>query len=392
MRLLLIAERFMPQRGGLAVSTRRLAMSLASRGVEVHLFVLTGEVDPGDLVSGRMDNIFIHRLGRFNKFDRSYMVACRAIELLHRRHPFDAVMGVYLMYAGYLAAMEARMLDLPCLTMARGNDVDREIWRPENVPLLMATLKWSTAVGCVSEELVKKCRELGAREGVYFTPNSVDSDLFSPGESDPELKISLGLGKGRVVGFSGEMRFKKGMHHFVEIAGRISESNPGTHFMLLGGVRNDDRDDYDRLLRDEPGLENVLVEIPYVENQTELAKYYRLMDFLFIPSLWEGMPNAALEAMSCEVPVVASTAGGLADLVDAPRSGYLFPPGDYDAGAEALTAALALPDNLRRKMGRLSRERVIRKFSPKIETDRVFEILEKIIAENASEKDSPPVE
>ncbi len=378
MRLLIIAERFLPQRGGLAVSTARIAEGLACRDVEVHLFCFTDNIEPGDLESGRWENLVVHRLGRFKKFDRTYMVACRAIELLHRRHPFDAFIGMYLVHAGYLAAMEGRLLSVPSLIMARGNDVDRELWRSDRLPFLLGALEWASAVGCVSKELVDKCRLLGGREEIYWTPNSVDAKRFESGDADPELKISLGLGKGSVVGFSGELRFKKGIHHVIEAARRISESTPGTHFLLVGGVRDDDRKEFDKLLDEEPSLKQVIVEVPYEKDPKKLVDYYRLMDVIFLPSLWEGMPNAALEAMACGIPVVASDVGGLKDLVEPTKTGFLFPPGDLDGAIEALTTALAMPSDVRRALGTRAREKVLEQFTSEKETGRIMEILDRI--------------
>ena len=378
MRLLIIAERFFPQRGGLAASTARIAEGLLNEDVEVHVFHITKDLAPGDLESGKWRGLIVHRIGEFKKFDRAYMVACRAIELLHRRHPFDALMGMYLVHAGYVAAMEGRLLGLPSLAMVRGNDVDRELWRGARLPFVMAALKWASAVGCVSKELEEKCRRLGGRDDVYWTPNSVDAEVFSPGEPEVELKISLGLGKGPVVGFSGEMRFKKGMHHVIEAARKISESNPGAHFLLVGGVRADDREEFDALTDREESLRQVVVEAPYISDQKKLVTYYRLMDVLFLPSLWEGMPNAALEAMACGVPVVGAEVGGIKDLIEPTKTGYLFPPGDLENAIEMLTAALAVPGDVQRAMGKRAREKVINDFSLEHEINNIKKILEGI--------------
>jgi len=383
MRLLIICERFFPQRGGLAASAGRIASGIAARGVEAHVFCLVDDLPQGDLETGQWNNILVHRLGKFKQNDRSYMVACRAIELLHRRHPFDALMGMYLVHAGYLAAMEGLLMGVPTLAMARGNDVDREMWRAEHQPFVLGALKWATAVGGVSNELVDKCRLFGGREQVYWTPNSVDAEVFKPGEAEPELRLSLGLGKGPVVGFSGELRFKKGLHHFVEAALRISESKSGAHFLLVGGVREDDREEYERLLKEEPSLKQVLVETPYIKDPGRLAAHYRLMDVLFMPSLWEGMPNAALEAMACGIPVVASDAGGLKDMVEHPKTGLLFPTGDIDAAIESLTAALAMPGDVLRAIGKRAREKVLVEFTLEKESQRILDILNRIVNKNS---------
>ena len=95
------------------------------------------------------------------------------------------------------------------------------------------------------------------------------------------------------------------------------------------------------------------------------------------------MPNTALEAMACGLPVVASDAGGLKDLVEHPKTGFLFPPGDIDAAIEALTAVLTMPGDVRRAMGHRAREKVLNEFAQEKETQRIIEILNRIILTNS---------
>lgn len=184
--------------------------------------VVDENLEAGDMDSVDREGIFIHRLGRFKKDDRTDMMMGRAIESLHSRHPFDALIGMYLVKAGFIVALEAKLLGLPSLVMARGNDVDREIFRPQNHPFVMGALNMASAVGCVSLELVAKCKAFRGRDGIYYTPNSVDGEIFTPGKGDEKLREELGLG-GTVIGFSGELRFKKGMHHLLMAAHQVAE-------------------------------------------------------------------------------------------------------------------------------------------------------------------------
>jgi len=77
---------------------------------------------------------------------------------------------------------------------------------------------------------------------------------------------------------------------------------------------------------------------------------------LVLPSLWEGFPNAVLEAMACARPVVATRLPGMEELVQDGRTGLLVPPGDADALAAALIRILADPGEAA-AMGRRGRQR-----------------------------------
>ena len=99
----------------------------------------------------------------------------------------------------------------------------------------------------------------------------------------------------------------------------------------------------------------------YTQPEQRKAFMERL-DIFALPSLTEGTPNCIAEAMSHGVPVIASTVGGIPDIVTA-ESGILISPGDIGAVAEALACAAA-DQHLRRRMGQAARERYEKLFSP----------------------------
>jgi glycosyltransferase involved in cell wall biosynthesis len=80
-------------------------------------------------------------------------------------------------------------------------------------------------------------------------------------------------------------------------------------------------------------------------------------DIFALPSLWEGMPNALLEAMAAGLPAVATAVGAVPEMVDDGREALVVPPGDAGALARAL-AELAAGPARRRAMGALARQRV----------------------------------
>lgn len=121
------------------------------------------------------------------------------------------------------------------------------------------------------------------------------------------------------------------------------------------------------------------METDYIDGPEELSRYYRLMDVLFMPSFWEGMPNACLEAFACGVPVVGSTAGALKELIEPGVTGYSFAPGDYNGAMEALAEIMSLPGEKRKAMGARAREKTIENYTPDKEISRIMEIIGEIV-------------
>mgnify|MGYP002410365723 FL=1 len=85
-------------------------------------------------------------------------------------------------------------------------------------------------------------------------------------------------------------------------------------------------------------------------------------DVFVLGSLWEGLPVSIMEAMACNLPVVASNVGGIPELVIDAQTGYHVPPADPEAIAEKLKVLIEHPE-MRKQMGSCGRQRIIDHFS-----------------------------
>ncbi len=94
----------------------------------------------------------------------------------------------------------------------------------------------------------------------------------------------------------------------------------------------------------------------------DAAKYLKAFDIFILPSLKEGLPYVVLEAMNAGLPVVASSVGGLTDLIDNEKNGILIPPKRADEIAETLNELIRRPA-ARKKYGERSLALVSEKFS-----------------------------
>jgi glycosyltransferase involved in cell wall biosynthesis len=128
-------------------------------------------------------------------------------------------------------------------------------------------------------------------------------------------------------------------------------------------------------LRDGARLEGIAERIAFrgMLPHEDVLREYVDADIFVLPSRWEGCPNVVLEAMAHGVPVVATTVGGVTELVEHGVSGILVPPQDPRALADAL-ASLARDRQRRVTMGAAARERS-RRFTPEARFERLYRLV-----------------
>jgi glycosyltransferase involved in cell wall biosynthesis len=119
---------------------------------------------------------------------------------------------------------------------------------------------------------------------------------------------------------------------------------------------------------DRPAIERrahelgVMRDTLFLGYQEEVAPFYAAFDAMILPSINEGTPVSAIEALAAGRPVVATRVGGVPDVVREGENGFLVEAGDVDALAERL-ARLAADPELRKRLGAAGRARVVPRYS-----------------------------
>lgn len=180
----------------------------------------------------------------------------------------------------------------------------------------------------------------------HTVPMGVDAALFRP-QPRASARAALGIGPNdRVVLSAGRIEPYKGTDVLVRALALLRDPRD-VRLLVVGGREGEPGVDWLRETARSSGVSGLLDWRGAVP-QHELPAYYAAADVCAVPSLHETFGLAALEAMACGTPVVASDAGGLRQLVCHGETGLLCTPGDAAALAEALDAVLGDSPRARR--------------------------------------------
>jgi D-inositol-3-phosphate glycosyltransferase len=217
----------------------------------------------------------------------------------------------------------------------------------------------------VSPHVAEEAIRLGAdRRVVRVIPSGVDVEHFRPIER-ATARAALGLpAEQAIVLFVGTLEPRKQIDRLLLTLPRVRQSVPSATVVVIGTGQVAGAGDQTRVLERivrEHGLEEAVRFVGRVTD-ADLVRWYSAADVFALPSSSEGQGIAALEAMACELPVVASAVGGLLETIDDGSTGVLVPAGDVEALADRLLALLG-DTRLRLRLGAAAREKVATRFS-----------------------------
>ncbi|MDO8546004.1 MAG: glycosyltransferase family 4 protein [Nitrospirales bacterium] len=196
-------------------------------------------------------------------------------------------------------------------------------------------------------------------EKIRVIPMGIDTERFDPGKYRAEraaIRVELGLRPdATVIGAVARFVPDKGLDVLLQTVSLLAKRFPDLQCLLTGdGPLKEDLRNLSRTL----GLEGRVLFAGY---RTDIPRVLSAMDLYMLPTRREGFGVAFAEAMSMEVPVIASRIPPLDEIVADGHTGALADVGSPDAFARAAEPLLADPD-LRRKMGQAARQRVLERF------------------------------
>jgi len=346
--------------GGMNVYLHELALTMASRGVDVVVFTRRAHPDQEEVVHVQEGYRVVHLPagvpGPVPVEGLVPFVGAFADEIITwiERHAetFDVIHSHYWL-SGWVGAIVKEVLKIPMAnsfhTLGKVKDLRRHPTEAGSSPIrLLTEAEVIEAADCVIASTAHEFDDLlthyhASPERLCVSPPGIDHTVFAPG--DPcEARRRLGFGTEPLMLFVGRLQRHKGPEIAVETAALVAEALPETQLVVVGGPSGKDGRETEatlrRLVADRGLGEQVRFVAPVPHHQ--LVDWYRAADLLLMPSRSETFGLVAAEAQACGLPVVAARVGGLRDIIEDARSGILIDGHDPRRFA---TAALAILDN-----------------------------------------------
>lgn len=282
------------------------------------------------------------------------LLGARRLASVLRRERVDVVHN-YLLRANIVGTIAARLARVPAVLASKRGCHERRGVELAGAKLSNRLADRVTTNAEAVREFVHD-NEGCPKAKMVVIPSGVDTDRFQPLPRG-DYKTRLGLHADRpVVGVVTRMRVRKGVEEFLRAMHLVRKRFPGTQAAVVGEVTLDMEL---QALVDASGLGE---DLHLLGRRTDMPEVFAAFDMFVLSSHDEGMSNAILEAMSMELPVVATDVGGTGEVVRHGESGLLVPAKDPLPLADAIASVLG--DGSRSQaMGRLGRQIVVDGFS-----------------------------
>jgi N-acetyl-alpha-D-glucosaminyl L-malate synthase BshA len=345
--------------GGSGVVATELASALAHRGHEVH--VLSSEVpfrlrDEPRLTFHRVETpaypLFREPQYVLSLANKIVQVSrAQALDIVHAHYAIPHAAAAYL--ARQIIADTHRPVP-GIITTLHGTDITIVGSDPSYTETVAYCIGQSDVVTAVSASLrADTYRALGVKVPIDVLPNFLDCDRHQRRPS-PELREQLLRGADHLIVHMSNFRPVKRVDAVVEIFRRVRERVNAR--LLLVGDGPDAHLAQERLI--SAGL---MGQAEFLGEQLDIVALLSVADLFLLPSSQESFGLAALEAMACEVPVVASNVGGLPEVMEHGVTGFLHDQTDLD-GMAASAIGLLTDSALHRRVTDAARARVSEEF------------------------------
>ena len=264
---------------------------------------------------------------------------------------------------------------LPVITTLHGTDITLVGADRSYLPITKYALEQSDGVTAISNYLKQATIDTFQFDRIEVIPNFVCPSEYKP-KPDCELRQALSPDGAPILVHVSNFRPVKRPVDCVEILARVLKKTPARLVMVGDGSERTNAIHRARSL-------GVFDRCAFVGKQPRIVDYLCAADVLLLPSEQESFGLAALEAMACEVPVVASRVGGVPEVVDDGETGFLSETGDIEKMADDAARLLA-DEEFRRQMGRRARESAISRYNTDLVIPRYIEFYEKVLAKSTN--------
>jgi L-malate glycosyltransferase len=256
--------------------------------------------------------------------------------------------------SAYLAKKMLTDRVVPFVTTLHGTDITLVGNDRSYLPITRFGIEQSDAVTAVSDYLKQRTiQEFQIEKEVEVVPNFVDCDVYGRA-ADRTYRRKFAEDDESILIHISNFRPVKRVEDVIAIFARVRQQRKARLLMVGDGP---DRPKAEWLAR----THGVAEDVAFVGKQNDMSQFLAVSDILLLPSELESFGLVALEAMACEVPVIATRVGGIPEVVREGIDGFLYEVADTASMAEGCLSLLNNPDR-RVAMGRTARDRATREF------------------------------
>ena len=366
-----------PTPGGSGVIATELGKSLAARGHKVHFIThgLPSRLNHFD------ENLFFHKVApgeyplfqQFTPYSLSLAVKIREVAV---QYDLDIVHSHYAIPYATSAFLAKEMLrtvgrDLKTITTLHGTDITLVGLMPSFYEIARFSIGVGDAITTVSQFLKDETiNEFKIERPIDVIYNFVDCNEFRPARNNDMRGRYVKPGEKLLIHVS-NFRKVKNIPTVIEVFSRIKR-DCGCKLMLVGD--GPELEAIERMVVERQLSDSVI----FLGDQEFIADILPAADVFILPSEHESFGLAALEAMSCGLPVVTSDAGGLSEVIEHGETGYLYDPHDVD-GMSEIVQVLFDDEEKRQSLGLRARERAKKAFGRDKIVDEYIALYERLL-------------
>ena len=346
-----------PTYGGSGVVATELGIELAARGHEIHFISYAMPIR----LNNASERISFHEVEvtTYPLFDHPPYALALATKMAEVAESASLdLLHVHYAIPHSVSALLARMMvaprKLPFITTLHGTDITLVGSDRSYLPITRFSIEQSDGVTAISNYLRDRTiREFEIKRPIDVIPNFVNCDLYKR-SNDGKARAKFAPNGEPILMHLSNFRPVKRVTDAIEIFALVREKIPAKLVMIGDGP---DRGAAEYVVRKKKLSKDVF----FLGKQLTVQDKLGLADLFLLPSDEESFGLAALEAMACEVPVVATHVGGVPEVVAHGVDGYLFEPRDVPAAAKYALEILTRPDR-GRMMGEMARVNARRRY------------------------------
>jgi L-malate glycosyltransferase len=347
-----------PTYGGSGIVATELGMELATRGHEVHFISYANPIrlDP-DTPRIHYHEVEVSTYPLFQYPPYCLALASRMFEVAEA-YNLDLLHVHYAIPHSISAMLAQQMMAptrrLPFITTLHGTDITLVGNDRSFLPITKFSIEQSDGVTAISHYLKQRTvEEFDIKRPIEVIPNFVNCELYCR-KPNPVLRAEWAPDGEPILMHLSNFRPVKRITDVVEMFAMVREKMRAKLVLIGDGP---DRGAAEYLVRKK----KLSPDVHFLGKQDRVYQLLSQADLFLLPSDMESFGLAALEAMACEVPVVATNVGGLPEVVEHGVDGYLFTPREVEIGARYALEILSQPDR-GRAMGQTARVNAKKKY------------------------------